>query len=412
MRSNIQQWSIGMSVAVWFLIASFAGGIAFEALAEIQVIPPGFTVMTCVSGIATPNKLTIAPDGSLIIVDYDTTATIGDPDTTPDYIRKSDPPCNPRNPQTPLLTVQRDSDPGVGGVAFSSDGTKMFFTFSTGNGGDRTDGEIRVSSPPGTAPTVPPFKSGLNQPFGLALAPACFGDFAGKLIVADGKGPIYAVDTMTGDAMNITAPETLLKQTDLAFSPDCNLFTVGGSLAVGAGVVRVNQLGTVSLVIPLPYAFALTVHPITGDLYVITRVSTFPPAHEIKKINPTTGEITTFATADGASDLEAGEVGGGGGGLVFSPDGSTLYVSEAGLDQVVKITGPFITTGPIIAHKFHDLNGNGVQDSEPNLSGWAMSLFSSSNCQGSALQSGTTDANGNKTFANLVAGSYSQDFRG
>jgi uncharacterized repeat protein (TIGR01451 family) len=348
MRGHIQPWSVGLSAVVCFLTVGLIGGMAFEAFADIANLPSGFTATTCVSGVQTPNKLTIAPDGSLVIVDYDTTAAIGDPDTTPDYIWKSSPPCDPINPPPPLLTLIRVSDPGLGGVAFSSDGTKMFFTVSTGSGLGTLDGEIRVSSPPGAVPTL--LKGGLNQPFGLALAPSCFGSFANMLIIADpekggtdDKGQIYAIDQSGGGPIPVTARETLLKlPLDLSFSPDCYLY-----VAVNAGIVRVDSSGNVSLVASLANAFALTAHPLTGDLYVVARVSTNPHEHEIKKINPSTGAMTTFATAYGASDLEAEEVGGGGGGLVFSPDGKTLYVSEPGNDQVVKITGSF---GPTITN--------------------------------------------------------------
>jgi uncharacterized repeat protein (TIGR01451 family) len=366
MRSKIQLGSIGLSVVVCFLVVGVVGG-AFEALAEITVIPSEFAVSTCVSGITSPRKLTIAPDGRLIVVDLDQ-FPIGATDTTPDYIRQNYPPCDPgfdlSDPQATLQTVSRDGAFGVAGVTFSSDGAKMFFAFSRGT--DTNDGEIRVSSPPEAAPTV--LKSGLIQPYGLALAPACFGDFSGMLIVADiqkggldGKGQIYAVnpETVEADVINVTALETILKgPTDLAFwplfSPDCDLY-----VTVREGVVRVNSSGTVSLVKSLPNAFALAAHPVTGDLYVIARVSLPPgdPGHEIKKINPTTGESTTFAFASWASDLEAGELGGGGGSLIFSPDGSTLYVSEPGLDRVVKITGPFPSLPNIVATK---------EDSDPN----------------------------------------------
>ncbi len=64
--------------------------------------------------------------------------------------------------------------------------------------------------------------------------------------------------------------------------------------------------------------------------------------------------------------------------------------------------------GSITAHKFQDTNSNFVQDvGEPSLSGWAMTLYSGSNCTGTVLTSGTTDVNGNRLFSNLTAGSYS-----
>ena len=64
--------------------------------------------------------------------------------------------------------------------------------------------------------------------------------------------------------------------------------------------------------------------------------------------------------------------------------------------------------GSIIAHKFEDLNADGVQDSgEEDLSGWTMTLYEGSNCTGDSLASGTTDINGDVVFDGLVAGTYS-----
>jgi len=64
--------------------------------------------------------------------------------------------------------------------------------------------------------------------------------------------------------------------------------------------------------------------------------------------------------------------------------------------------------GTIIAHKFNDVNGNGIQDGgEANLQGWTMTLYSGDNCRGKPLQSGETDSSGNKTFTGMAQGTYS-----
>lgn len=64
--------------------------------------------------------------------------------------------------------------------------------------------------------------------------------------------------------------------------------------------------------------------------------------------------------------------------------------------------------GTITAHKFNDLNGNGVQDlGEEDLSGWTMNLYAGSSCASPELASGVTDSSGNVTFSGLQAGSYS-----
>lgn len=76
MRGSVQRRRAGLSFAVWVLLINFMGGlVVFEALAEIVVVPPNFTVMTCVSDIATPHRLAINPDdGSLLIDDLDATS--------------------------------------------------------------------------------------------------------------------------------------------------------------------------------------------------------------------------------------------------------------------------------------------------------------------------------------------------
>jgi len=62
----------------------------------------------------------------------------------------------------------------------------------------------------------------------------------------------------------------------------------------------------------------------------------------------------------------------------------------------------------VIAHKFNDLDGNGIQDSgEDDLAGWTMTLYEGSSCNGTLVASGITDINGEVVFDDLVAGTYS-----
>ena len=65
--------------------------------------------------------------------------------------------------------------------------------------------------------------------------------------------------------------------------------------------------------------------------------------------------------------------------------------------------------GSITAHKFNDLNGNGVKDAgEPGLVGWTMDLYSGAGCSGSASNNGATDVNGNYIFyTSQPTGTYS-----
>jgi len=67
-----------------------------------------------------------------------------------------------------------------------------------------------------------------------------------------------------------------------------------------------------------------------------------------------------------------------------------------------------LQTGTITAHKFNDLNGNGVQDAgEEDLSGWLMTLYAGPSCGGFEMASGMTNSNGNVIFSNVEAGDYS-----
>ena len=72
------------------------------------------------------------------------------------------------------------------------------------------------------------------------------------------------------------------------------------------------------------------------------------------------------------------------------------------------VLGDLDTCASVTAHKFHDLDGNGTQDSgEPSLEGWEMNLFANNNCTTPSIQSGLTDVNGEARFTGLSAGTYS-----
>jgi uncharacterized repeat protein (TIGR01451 family) len=70
------------------------------------------------------------------------------------------------------------------------------------------------------------------------------------------------------------------------------------------------------------------------------------------------------------------------------------------------IVPPLVST--VVAHKFNDLNGDGIQDSgEDDLAGWTMTLYEGSSCNGTLVASGTTNILGDVVFDDLVAGTYS-----
>ncbi len=85
-------------------------------------------------------------------------------------------------------------------------------------------------------------------------------------------------------------------------------------------------------------------------------------------------------------------------------DGASL----GSLDNQIKGADILERVGTIVAHKFNDLNGNGVQDAgEGDLEGWTMTLYEGSSCNGTLVDSGTTGSDGNVVFDGLPAGTYS-----
>jgi uncharacterized repeat protein (TIGR01451 family) len=85
-------------------------------------------------------------------------------------------------------------------------------------------------------------------------------------------------------------------------------------------------------------------------------------------------------------------------------DGASLGAQ----DNPIKGADILERVGAIVAHKFNDLNGNGVQDAgEGDLEGWTMTLYEGSGCNGTLVDSGTTGNDGNVVFDGLQAGTYS-----
>jgi protocatechuate 3,4-dioxygenase beta subunit len=60
----------------------------------------------------------------------------------------------------------------------------------------------------------------------------------------------------------------------------------------------------------------------------------------------------------------------------------------------------------IHGYKFNDLNGNGVDNSEPRLGAWTINLTGTDNTGSAVLKSTTTDANGEYSFTALTPGTY------
>jgi hypothetical protein len=69
--------------------------------------------------------------------------------------------------------------------------------------------------------------------------------------------------------------------------------------------------------------------------------------------------------------------------------------------------GDFDTCGDITAHKYHDLNANGVDDSDPALSGWTIFIDENGNeTLDGGEESAVTDGSGDVSFVGLPFGDY------
>ncbi len=89
-------------------------------------------------------------------------------------------------------------------------------------------------------------------------------------------------------------------------------------------------------------------------------------------------------------------------------DGSPVDAINLSAGEVVTCTFTNTQRSSVTAHKFNDLDGNGVQDSrEPDLNGWEMRLYAGSDCANTPIMTGTTGMDGKVIFADLRAGDYS-----
>ena len=87
-------------------------------------------------------------------------------------------------------------------------------------------------------------------------------------------------------------------------------------------------------------------------------------------------------------------------------DGASLGAQDNQIKGADILPPPLL--GTVIAHKFNDLNGNGVQDSgEEDLAGWEMTLYEGSSCNGTLVAAGTTNILGEVVFDDLTIGTYS-----
>jgi len=104
------------------------------------------------------------------------------------------------------------------------------------------------------------------------------------------------------------------------------------------------------------------------------------------------------------------------GGTTFTLDSGQEVVAYLGqadplLDGQIEVLidglafGNFLQTS-IHGYKFHDLNGNGLDDGEPRLEGWTIVLVGTDGMGNAVSDSTLTDSNGEYEFTELAPGTY------
>ncbi len=89
-------------------------------------------------------------------------------------------------------------------------------------------------------------------------------------------------------------------------------------------------------------------------------------------------------------------------------DGKTICTTLALGQTITNLDAGLVPSGSIGDKVWNDANNNGIQDpGEAGIEGVVIRLY---DCNGNFIKETTTDSNGNYTFANLPAGSYSVQF--
>jgi hypothetical protein len=91
--------------------------------------------------------------------------------------------------------------------------------------------------------------------------------------------------------------------------------------------------------------------------------------------------------------------------VAFQGEAGNLLPGQAEVATAGLAFGNFERTS-VHGYKFNDLNGNGVDNSDPRLGGWTFTLTGTDNTGSAVSKSTITDANGEYSFTGLTPGTY------
>ncbi len=123
-----------------------------------------------------------------------------------------------------------------------------------------------------------------------------------------------------------------------------------------------------------------------------------PGTYTVSEINPSTSgyQLKSIVCDDGSSNSPS---------TVDLQNGKATFNIEPNETVTCVFTNEIF--GSVTAHKYHNLNQDEDQDiGEPNLQGWAMTLYMGNDCKETDILSGPiyTDVNGDATFFSIIPG--------
>jgi Tol biopolymer transport system component/sugar lactone lactonase YvrE len=293
---------------------SFAG-----VAPDLKPVLPGYAATSFYLGTGHIDGLACRPDGSLLVA-------VESPDVVPQgvYVAHEGDLCDLSDAYTTPGPPFDNPD----GIMLHRDG-RVFVA-------DNRTSTIWVIPSPGAQPQV--LTKEIVDPYDIVVAPPSFdgpnvnpGDF---LVCANGFGRpdalgLYVVDQETLQVRRLAGwPEIEDGVLHLGFGPDDRLYAMlhDGKRRDGVTILTISPDGEVTRFLDNhvispgePHLGPMAVHPAMGDVY-------FGMGWSVYRVSPAGGEVQLVAT--GGVTLTH---------LEFSPDGSALYVSDAGGYLVVKI---------------------------------------------------------------------------
>ena len=233
----------------------------------------------------------------------------------------------------------------------------------------------------------------------------------GRIFVADWHGKVIRVDPLTGAQEIVTEGSDLEEAGGLVVGPDGQLFVVGQKLRK---IIRVDPVTGNQFVVAengdfrTPGGVAMDS---SGNLIVVDETASFGAGAVIRvAARQVLGEVVTQTDGGFAfSDLDPGRYE-----LYVLPENgwspttqNPLIVEVSSGEHESRDLGSFATVS-ITGTKFHDLNGDGIQDEgEPGQAGWTVFLDLNGNGAPSIDEpSMTTSEDGSFAFGDIGAGSY------